>query len=77
MCRPLRENLHFSGNAMYRTLLEGMWLSGYWVFIPIIYIHLSFALSRTPSGSVRYIVFAIRRISWPYVLRRYSAMRIW
>ena len=41
MCRPLRENLQFGGNAMYRT----------------------------PSGSVRYIVFAIRRIYWPYVLR--------
>ena len=38
MCRPLRENLHFGGNAMYRTLLEGMWLSGCWVFIPIIYV---------------------------------------
>lgn len=23
MCRSLRENLHFGGNAMYRTLFEG------------------------------------------------------
>lgn len=23
MCKPLRKNLHFGGNAMYRTLLEG------------------------------------------------------
>lgn len=27
------------------------------------------AMYRTPSGSVRYIVFAIRRIYCPYVLR--------
>ena len=43
--------------AMYRTLLEGVWLNVLWVFV--LYITLApFSLSHTSSSNVRYIALS-------------------
>ena len=69
MCRPLRENLHFGGNAMYRTLFEGnvaQWLLGVYTYY-IRYINILFPLSHILFSSKRNYRFTTQYVTLVFV----------